>query len=330
MRHYNIPIFVPHLGCPFDCVFCNQRHITGTNNEITAAVVTDTVCSFLSTLPKGEKYVEIGFFGGSFTGIETTLQKELLGAAYEFVKRGEVDGVRLSTRPDYITDDILKRLIKYGVTAIELGVQSMDDGVLIASGRGHTSSDVLRAVECISRYDVKLGLQMMTGLPGDTKQKSMQTAEKIIELKPDHVRIYPTLVIADTQLENLYKNSEYMPQTVDDAVDLCKELLCLFEASNIKVIRMSLAVTDEISPGGSLVAGPFHPAFREKVEAAVYFDKISREIEKDTAVVYVNDREVSKAIGNGRENIKKWEMQGVKVQIIGNENITKGEIKLEK
>lgn len=327
MKSYNIPIFVPHRGCPFDCVFCNQKHITGQTKDVDENDVKDTIEEYLKTLPKENRFVEAAFFGGSFTGIDIDVQRRLLSAAYEYVKSGEIDGIRLSTRPDYISAEILDMLDEYGVTTIELGVQSMDDEVLKCASRGHTAQQVRDAVALIRKYPFRLGLQMMTHLPGDTDEKSIMTARKIIELKPDMVRIYPTLVIKDTYLEKLYREGKYTPHTVDEAVALCKQLLPMFDEAGIPVIRVALAVTDEISPGGSLVAGPFHSAFREIVESEIYFDKMLDEVKNGAQKIGVNSREISKAVGNKRRNIERIEqITGKKIKIYGDDSIKRGNI----
>ncbi len=306
MKTYNIPIFVPHRGCPFDCVFCNQNRITGADSGVTAADVKNIIDAHLKTLPKENRRVEAAFFGGSFTGIDKEEQCELLGAAKEYVCRGDIDGIRVSTRPDYIDRDILDNLLKYGVTTIELGVQSMDDEVLKAANRGHTRGDVIKAAKLIKEYPFSLGLQMMTGLPGDTEEKSLSTADEIIALKPDIVRIYPTLTLKDTYLEKMYLNGEYRPQTLEEAVSLVKELLLKFEKNGINVIRAGLQSTEEICENGSVTAGPVHSAFREMAESAIYRDIIYEKL-KDTqcakADIFVNPKEVSKAVGIRRENV---------------------------
>lgn len=327
MKNYNIPIFVPHYGCPFDCVFCNQKHITGQQKEPDENDVRTTIEQYLKTLPEKDAFVEAAFFGGSFTGIDVSVQRRLLGAAYEYVKDGRIDGIRLSTRPDYISAEILDMLSEYSVTTIELGVQSMDDYVLKCAGRGHTAAQVTDAVRLIRRYPFRLGLQMMTHLPGDTDEKSVMTAEKIIELKPDMVRIYPTLVIKDTYLEKLYREGKYAPHTVDGAVSLCKRLLPMFENAGIPVIRVALAVTDEISPGGSLVAGPFHSAFRELVESEIYFDKMLEAVKNGARKIGVNSREISKAVGNRRRNVTRIEeLTGVRIKVYGDDAVRRGSI----
>ncbi len=307
MRTYNIPIFVPHKGCPYDCVFCNQKRITGTQSEITADDVRSIIENCIKTIKKKDRYVEAAFFGGSFTGIPIEEQTSLLSAANEYLKKGLIDGIRLSTRPDYIDITILDNLKRFGVTTIELGVQSMSQEVLKKSNRGHTRDDVIKAVELIRKYPFKLGLQMMTGLPADTDERSLQTADDIIELKPDFVRIYPTLTIKDTFLEKLYCNGEYTPQTLDEAVELAKKLLMKFEKNNIQVIRIGLQATGEISESGSVVAGPVHSSFRELVESSIYYDIIADSVSEgaERAEVFVNPSELSKATGNRRSNIIK-------------------------
>ena len=332
MRTYNIPIFVPHKGCPFDCVFCNQRRITGSVKDVTADTVTETIDTYLKTIgdTKNAK-IEAAFFGGSFTGIPIEEQTSLLSAAYKYVKAGVIDGIRLSTRPDYIDTEILDNLKKYDVTTIELGVQSMDDEVLLKSGRGHTAEDVKKAARLIKEYGFTLGLQMMTGLPGDTNEKSVYTAEEIIKLQPEIVRIYPTLTIKDTRLEEMYNSGEYKPQSVNEAAELCKTLLLMFESNDIKVIRLGLQSTDEICENGSVIAGPVHSAFGEIVESAVYYDLILGAIgdSRDCAVtVAVNEREVSKAVGNKRRNILKIKNErNIDLKISGDKDIKVREVR---
>ena len=323
---------MPHRGCPFDCVFCNQRRITGSVKDVTADTVTETIDAYLKTIEKSESVkIEAAFFGGSFTGIPVEEQTSLLAAAYDYVKSGMIDGIRLSTRPDYIDTDILDNLKKYGVTTIELGVQSMDNDVLLQSGRGHTAEDVKTAARLIKEYGFTLGLQMMTGLPGDTDEKSIYTAGEIIKLRPSIVRIYPTLTIRDTRLEEMYNSGEYVPQSVDEAAELCKTLLLMFEENGIKVIRLGLQSTDEICETGSVVAGPVHSAFGEIVESAVYYDLILAVVgdSKDCAVtVAVNDREVSKAVGNRRRNILKIKNErNIDMKIAGDKNMNVREVR---
>lgn len=334
MKTYNIPIFVPHRGCPFDCVFCNQKRITGSASRVTAQTVKHTISEYLKTLPIENRRVEAAFFGGSFTGIPIEEQTELLSAAYEYIEKGRIDGIRLSTRPDYIDKNILDNLLKYGVTTVELGVQSMDNEILVKAGRGHTKEDVANAVSLIKKYPFSLGLQMMTGLPRDTKAKSLATADEIIELSPDIVRIYPTLTIRDTKLEDMYINGTYTPQTLEDAVELCKELVLKFEAHDITIIRVGLQSTDEISEnGGSVVAGPMHSSFGELVESSIYFDLIINKLKDyigDKAVIYVAPAEISKATGNKRTNIIKVKnVTGIDIKIREDKTMCKREVRCD-
>lgn len=334
MKCYNIPIFVPHLGCPFDCVFCNQRKITGTGgSDVDEQKVRKIVEEHLKMLPSEDCETEIAFFGGSFTGIDEDLQERLLSAASEYIGHHSIKGIRVSTRPDYINQNVMDRLVKYGAVTVELGVQSMSEKVLLATCRGHTATDVENAVHLIRQYPIKLGLQMMTGLPGDSAEQSLKTADRIIGLKPDFVRIYPTLVIKDTALETLYKNGEYIPQTVNEAVRLCHKLLKKFGSADIRVIRIGLQNTDEISLDGEVVAGPYHSAFGELVESEMYFDRINEKISSFTEkeiILTVNPTEVSKTVGHGRSNIiKVREILGKEIKVKSDISIKKGEILAE-
>ncbi len=320
--------FIPHAGCPHQCSFCDQKSITGESRRVEPGEVAAVLEDARQALRGKQKASEIAFFGGSFTGIPIEEQNELLSAAKEFLDAKKIQGIRLSTRPDYINKKILDNLKAFGVTTIELGVQSMDNGVLFKSGRGHTEEDVVSAVKLIRQYDFTLGLQMMTGLPGDTDEKSIRTAEKIIALKPDIVRIYPTLTIKDTCLEEMYNRGEYKPQTVEEAVRLCSVLLEMFEENGIKVIRLGLQSTDEICENGSVVAGPVHSAFGELVESSIYYGIISKNLKEcGRADVFVNPREVSKAVGNRKINIQKFKERGIDIKIHGDESLGKREVR---
>ena len=227
-KEYIIPIFVPHLGCPNQCTFCNQKKISGQLKKVTAKDVEETIEYYLKNFKDKNKYVEVAFFGGSFTAIDEKEQEELLNAAYKYIKNKKVNSIRISTRPDCINKEILKRLKKYGVQTIELGVQSSNDYILKQCKRGHTFEDVKKASKLIRWYRFTLGHQMMVGLPESTKLDEINTAKALIKLKPKIVRIYPVLVIKDTPLEEEYKNKEYVPLTVEQAVETCKEIVDLF------------------------------------------------------------------------------------------------------
>lgn len=334
MRKYNIPIFVPHKGCPFDCVFCNQKRITGSTTDVMPDDVTRTIEEYLETLPDTDRNIEVAFFGGSFTGIPIEEQSALMERVLPYIQNGKINGIRLSTRPDYINQEILDNLKKHCVTTIELGVQSMSESVLKAANRGHNSDQVRDAVALIRQYNFSLGLQMMTGLPGDTDELSEMTAREIIKLKPDFVRIYPTLTIKDTFLEKMYNNGTYKPQSLESAVELSKKLVYMFERENIDVIRVGLQTTDEINSGASVVAGPFHSSFGELVESSIYYDIIASAIsslgENAEVIVYVNPKEISKAVGNKRNNILKFKNSlGINVKIKGDINLKKKEVRYD-
>lgn len=287
----------------------------------------------MDTFPVGDKRIEIAFFGGSFTGIPEEKQIELLNAAAAFIKAGRVNGIRVSTRPDYISKPVLQRLMCYGVTTIELGVQSMNDRVLQASRRGHTKQQVEEAVWLIRQYSFSLGLQMMTGLPEDTDESALNTAMEICGLHPDFVRIYPTLVLEDTELARLYQKGLYQPQELEPAVRLCGILLQQFRKHQIPVIRMALQTTDEISRNGAIVAGPFHEAFRELVETEVYYSllkQLVKGMEEQHVTIQVHPGEISKLAGHHQKNKKRIQReQGLCLHFLANPHLPPGEICLK-
>ena len=261
-----------------------------------------------------DRTVEIAFFGGSFTGIDTNIQEELLSAANEYIKAGKVDSIRISTRPDYINQDILDLLKKYNVQTIELGVQSANDFILNKCKRGHSFDDVKNASKLIRKNKIRLGHQMMVGLPESSQKDEIETAKKLIRLHPKMVRIYPVLVIKDTKLAEDYASGEYKPNTVEQAVETCAILLKMFENKKIDVIRVGLQNTDEIcSPeneNSQVVAGPYHPAFRQLVESRICYDEFAKKIQKlnnkvKTVKVKVNGALINNFVGHKRENIKR-------------------------
>ena len=266
-----LPVFVPHLGCPHACVFCNQRRITGQLQPADAETVRKIIQD-AAALPQTGAKRQLAFYGGSFTAIDEAQQEELLQAAHEALERGEIDSIRLSTRPDAIDGTVLERLRRYGVETIELGAQSLDDEVLCLSGRGHTAADVMRASKLIREAGFHLILQMMTGLPGDTPGRCVETARRIIRLQPDGVRIYPTVIVKDTELYELWRSGQYREHTVEDAVSICAKIVPLFEKSGIPVIRLGLNPTEELS-GGDAVAGAYHPALGELVKSRILLNQ---------------------------------------------------------
>lgn len=339
-KEYIIPIFVPHLGCPNDCTFCNQKKISGQTKNVKAEDVKNTIEYYLNNFKDDNKYIEVAFFGGSFTGIDVDKQKELLSVAYEYIKNKKIDSIRISTRPDYINKEILKMLKSYGVKTIELGVQSTNDYILNKSKRGHTFEDVKKASKLIRKNGFILGHQMMVGLPESTRQDEINTAKDLINLKPKIVRIYPVLVIKGTQLEKDYESGEYTPLTVEQAVETAKDLLVLFNKKKINVIRIGLQNTNEITDPNSkksqVVAGPYHPAFRQLVESRLWYDNITNEIKKVNSNVThiqidVNPSDINNAVGHKRINIEKInDTYNTDLKINPNSKIKKGKLKITK
>ena len=270
-RESIIPVFVPHLGCPNDCVFCNQRRISGHTEPATAQTVREAVERADGLLPK-DTARQLAFYGGSFTAIPVDTQTELLEEAKRCLDAGLISSLRLSTRPDAIDGEVLRRLRHYGVETVELGAQSMDDTVLRLSGRGHAAEDVENAARQIRVQGFRLILQMMTGLPGDSEERCIETARRLIALKPDGVRIYPTVIVRDTALYELWQRGRYREHTVDEAVAWCAKLLPMFDKAGIPVIRLGLNPTDELS-GGAAVGGAYHPALGELVMSRILYDR---------------------------------------------------------
>lgn len=305
MKKRIIPIFVPHRGCPHDCIFCNQKKITGVSTEVTSEDARNIIEEYLPTIPK-DASVEIAFFGGSFTAIDEKVQNELLSVAKEYVDKGLVSDIRMSTRPDCISVDILNRLKEYKTTIIELGVQSMDAKVLHDSARGHDIESVIKSAHLIKDSGINLGLQMMVGLPSDTEEKCIETAKKFIELDPFCVRIYPTLVVKDTGLETLLNKGEYKPFTLEQCIQIVKKLLVLFYVNNINVIRVGLQATEDIQLGKGIVDGPYHPAFRELVEGEMIKDYLHYLVIQNKTVsdveIKTNNKNISKIVGNKKSN----------------------------
>ena len=330
MSHSNISIFVPHKGCPNDCSFCNQRAISGQMASATPKDVEDAVETAIKyKVPP--KNTEIAFFGGSFTAIEMEDMLSLLTAAKHFLDIYKFKGIRISTRPDCINEDILSTLKNYGVTAIELGAQSMNDDVLFANRRGHTAEDVRKASKLIRDCDFELGLQMMTGLYKSDFEKDEQTALEIIKIKPDTVRIYPTVVLKNTHLGYLQEMGEYIAPTAEDSAEFCAKLLQMFQQENIKVIKLGLHSSETVE--SDMIGGAYHPAFRELCEGHIYLTKILEKLsEKDKNqqyVIYVNKKVLSKAKGQQKRNEKALKNQGFHCIIKGKENLEEFDIEVE-
>ncbi len=323
VKHANVSIFVPHLGCPNMCSFCNQHHIACTEKVPDETDILNAVNTAKSSKNYCPETTEIAFFGGSFTAIERDLMIELLKVGYRFVADGTVSGIRISTRPDAIDDEVLDVLKKYGVTTIELGAQSMDDEVLRLNDRGHTAEDVEKASQSIKQHGFKFGLQMMTGLYGSCDELDIKTAKKLIALSPDCVRIYPTITLKNTRLCELYRAGKYVPPTLEQTVELCVKLGQMFSEVHIPIIRLGLHTIDE----NAYVAGPWHPAFSELCDSLVFRDKIlSRMNAKGNYTASVCKQDLSKAKGQKKSNIEYFKELGYNVKIIEDNSIEKNDV----
>ncbi|MBQ3417199.1 MAG: radical SAM protein [Ruminococcus sp.] len=326
MKHANVALFIPHNGCPHQCSFCNQKSIAGVAVQPTPDDVRQTVETAIDSLKENTNNAEIAFFGGSFTAIDRDYMLSLLEAAYPYTERFR--GVRISTRPDYIDDDILVLLKKYNVSAIELGAQSMSDEVLSANDRGHTANDVRTASRLIREYGIELGLQMMTGLYKSTDELDRYTAQEFVRLSPDTVRIYPTIVMKHTRLAELYQSGVYIPQSLDEAVSLCADLLDLFEGNGVNVIRVGLHHTDSLDT--DMLAGPYHPAFRELCESERIYNILLKKYKSENTsdlTVAVSPRAVSKLVGNQKENIQRLQEKGLHIRIIQDTSLDESQMK---
>lgn len=309
------------------CSFCNQHIISG---KVKTAEPKDVEEAVKIALSHGCESAQLAFFGGSFTAIERDYMTELLSAAKPFVDDGSISGIRISTRPDAIDDEILDLLARYGVEAIELGAQSMDDRVLFKNHRSHTADDVRNAAALIHRHGFELGLQMMTGLYGDTDQGAIYTAEEIAKLRPETVRIYPTVVLEGTELAKLYKSGEYVPQTLDEAVSLCSKLLLFFESVGIRVIRTGLHSGGNVDDG--YIAGAYHPAFRELCESEIYLSRVKAFLGQKPHgkyKIFVSPKEISKMTGQKRKNIIKLKDTGYDCSVCGADNLEKYDFYIE-
>ena len=307
-----IPIFIPHMGCPFDCIFCNQGQITARGKPESKEDIIHIIETHLETIEKkGLQNVEIAFYGGSFTGLPIVIQQEYLGIAKKYKDQGRVNGIRISTRPDYINDEILANLKEYGVDLIELGVQSLDEEVLLKSKRGHTREIVYESSELIKRYGFKLGIQLMIGLPGDSHEKSVKSAIETTVISPDVARIYPTIVIKGTGLEALLEKGEYSPLSLDEAVETAKDMYLILKNAGISVIRMGLKSSDNIAEGKAILGSTFHPAFRQLVESLVAREELERQIDANWKAVtfYAKKESLSNMIGNKGSNREYFNME---------------------
>lgn len=335
MKHINIPIFIPHLGCPNQCIFCNQRYISG-KVEFDEQTVEETIKQVLKTANEND-VCEIAFFGGSFTGIDRNLMIRLLDTAQKYVIQGKVIGIRMSTRPDYISQEIIDILKNYTITCVELGIQSMNDAVLKILKRGHTADDTINAIQLLKSNNIKFIGQMMVGLPGASKEDEVYCAEQICAMGASGSRIYPTLVFKNTELEKLTLENNYVPLDLEEAVDRCASVLRVFVKSGVECIRIGLCDSDNLHSEDTFLAGPNSPSIGEMVKSRMYFIEICEKIvalKKDFAnsVLYIECAKglTSQIVGHKRNNVFKLkeEFGFEKIKVFENKEINYTDIKI--
>ena len=307
---YIIPIFIPHRGCKNECVFCNQRRISGETRDVTEDDVRNEIEKYLEMYKDNARKKQIAFFGGSFTGLDIEDQVRFLNVANEYIEKGLVENIRISTRPDYISELILKILKQKNVKVIELGVQSMDDEVLLKAQRGHTAQDVIKASKLIKKYDFVLGHQVMVGLPDSTLEKEICTMEKCIELKPEIIRIYPVYVLRDSKLWDMYEQGEYTPLELEDAVKRTSQMYSMCIKNNINVIRIGLQTTETINSKNVQIAGPVCDNYKERVLSYISYNNVKEKLYKvkpnKQVRLIVSPREVNYIVGNNKSNLRKY------------------------
>ncbi|HZJ77556.1 MAG TPA: radical SAM protein [Clostridia bacterium] len=326
MKHTNVGLFVPHEGCPHMCSFCNQRSISGSTKKLTPDGVDNAVATACESNSSSR---EIAFFGGSFTAIERAYMTNLLKAASKHIDGKNFSGIRISTRPDCINEEICQILKEYGVTAVELGAQSMDDNVLMLNDRGHSAQDVVNAANLLKSKGFELGLQMMTGLLGSDDNESIRTAQEIIALSPDTVRIYPTVVLKGTKLARLYEQGLYKPQSVERAVKICSTLLEMFFDTDIRVIRLGLHSGGDIL--NNYVAGAFHPSLRELCDGEIYLKRALSVMKENNIVqgkveLFVMPTAVSQMTGQKKKNLDALRSKGYECKVIPHCGLSKYEV----
>ncbi|MGA1824877.1 MAG: elongator complex protein 3 [bacterium] len=309
-KHSILPFFIPHLGCPHQCVFCNQRSITGFREPIAVKEIEERIERFVNEDTNSSVSKEVAYYGGSFTAMPEAIQKQLLEPAARAMRENKIKRIRISTRPDYIRSDALNLLKKYNVTLVELGIQSLDERVLKGSGRGHGRGVSLAAIDLLKKNGFEVGAQLMIGLPFDSYSKSIETAREIVKRRPDYVRIYPALVIKGTVLEKMYYNNEYSPMSLGDSINLCKQMAILFRDARIKLIRIGLHPDQELLKPGLICAGPFHPAYGELVKSSMALDLLLSVIkqvenkEQGSMRIEVPFSDASIFIGQKKSNVK--------------------------
>jgi histone acetyltransferase (RNA polymerase elongator complex component) len=310
MKPVIVPFFISHQGCPHNCVFCDQRAITGKSGALPApGEILSAVREWRRS--SGAESVEVAFYGGSFTMLAPEQQERLLEPLQPLLESGEVSSIRLSTRPDAVNEAIARFLREYGVSLVELGVQSMDDTALKLSGRGHTAQDAVDAFAALRSEGLQVGAQMMPGLPGESSEGAVASFRRILSMKPDTVRIYPAVVLKGTELARMYQAGSYRPLLLQEAVDICKVMLHDAALAGIPVIRAGLQPTDDLSYGAEIIAGPYHPAFRQLAQGERWFDLLKILLREFTPggrlKLYASQPEISDVVGQKRGNISRIE-----------------------
>ena len=310
MRKYIIPIFIPHFGCPHACVFCNQKKITGVQTDVKVTDIKTIIIKHLDGITRSY-FIEVAFYGGSFTALPMELQREFLLPVYQYVKSGKINAIRISTRPDCITEEILRQLKSLDVQTIELGAQSFDNHVLYQAERGHNAQAIRKAAHFIKAQGFTLGIQLMPGLPGDTAKSIFYSLFETVKLHPDIVRIYPTIVLTDTKMAAMYKTGGYIPLTLEEAKHYVAVMKLVFLRENIKVIRMGLQSSETLDDGKVVLAGPYHPAFGEMVYSYLFYLMVAAVLD-EVAVgggenIYIHHalKDASKVRGSKNENTKQ-------------------------
>jgi len=332
LRHYNIPIFIPERACPFQCIYCNQQKITGKTEIVNFEEIITTIEDYLESIPKGNSEIQIAFFGGTFTAMPIEEQIEFLKLTQKYIQNGSISGIRISTRPDNISQEILDILKQYNVTNIELGAQSLDNDVLAKSHRGHDFKAVEDASKLILSNGFTLGLQMMLGLPGDSLEKAMETAHKIVKLGAKETRIYPTLIIKDTSLHTLYNKGKYTAMTTENAIQQSAEIYKIFDANDVKILRIGLYPDNNLLEN-ELIAGPNMYNFKEKVMTEVWWQKLQLLINDKSSEqkikVNVAPKQLNYAIGYKAANKKRLFEEFYRVKFSINNNLIKLEYNVD-
>ncbi|MBU8850219.1 MAG: radical SAM protein [Desulfobacterales bacterium] len=307
-----IPVFIPHSGCPHQCAFCNQTIITSQKSRVPDKTVIHQIVKQYLHYKGNREQVELAFFGGNFLGLAPETIIQLLDLIQPYIQEKKIDGIRFSTRPDTITQQMLDLIMQYNISAVELGVQSMNDEVLSKSRRGHTGMDTIKAIHLLKEYPFKIGIQVMVGLPGDNEDSLFESTKKVVQLAPDFARIYPLMVLKGSLMEQWYSKGRYHPLSLDETVRLVKKMVQIFKAANVDVIRMGLQASDIMEDESMVLAGPWHPAFGHLVLSGLFYDMVCNKIDKspdllksEKIVLTVHPKSESRLRGDKNTNLKR-------------------------